>query len=421
MNYLYHVLIFSLFLVSTTSKLVQLHVLFRHGDRNIISTYPADPYKEEKYWPEGFGQLTNRGKEQHYLLGQWIRKKYDHFLNKYYSVYDLYVRSTDVDRTLMSVQTNLLGVYPPTENETWNKAVAWQPIPVHTVPADEDMLLKLEATCPQADIEMNNVLNSEKIQAILEEHKELLQYLSDNSEDKIKTIRDVAYLYDSLYIEKSRNLTLPSWTDKIYPEKIKAISEYSFAITSFSDKLRRLRGGPLLSDIIQKMEAVKTKKDTKQMYMYSAHDTTVSMFLCTLGVFDLQIPCYAMAVMVELHEESGKYFVQVAVKNDTYGNEDHILTIPGCKPKCPLSDFEKLLHNYIPEDVERECTVSETLNPFMLSGDITILKAGAFVTAGVLGGVLIIAIIAGIVCWRRRNQQNPRSEYRYRTLNDSGL
>lgn len=33
--------------------------LFRHGDRNIINTYPTDPWKDESNWPAGFGQLTN--------------------------------------------------------------------------------------------------------------------------------------------------------------------------------------------------------------------------------------------------------------------------------------------------------------------------------------------------------------------------
>lgn len=33
--------------------------MFRHGERNILDTYPNDPYDDESYWPEGYGQLTN--------------------------------------------------------------------------------------------------------------------------------------------------------------------------------------------------------------------------------------------------------------------------------------------------------------------------------------------------------------------------
>lgn len=31
----------------------------RHGERNVISVCPTDPWKDPKYWPGGSGQLTN--------------------------------------------------------------------------------------------------------------------------------------------------------------------------------------------------------------------------------------------------------------------------------------------------------------------------------------------------------------------------
>lgn len=37
-----------------------IYQIYRHGDRNIVRSYPNDPFKNENtYWPEGFGQLTN--------------------------------------------------------------------------------------------------------------------------------------------------------------------------------------------------------------------------------------------------------------------------------------------------------------------------------------------------------------------------
>lgn len=77
-----------------------LHVfkLCRHGDRNIYQSYPTDPYKSaKKYWPGGYGQLTNLGKSQHYKLGKYFRKRYRSLLKDgSYSVDNVYVLSTVV-------------------------------------------------------------------------------------------------------------------------------------------------------------------------------------------------------------------------------------------------------------------------------------------------------------------------------------
>jgi len=38
----------------------------------------------------------------------------------------------------MSAEANLAGLFPPNGSEVFNPNLKWQPIPVHTVPANEE-------------------------------------------------------------------------------------------------------------------------------------------------------------------------------------------------------------------------------------------------------------------------------------------
>lgn len=53
----------------------------------------------------------------------------------------LYSRSTDLDRTLMSAEALLSAVFPPSGEQIWNEDIKWQPIPVHTEPRQDDTVI----------------------------------------------------------------------------------------------------------------------------------------------------------------------------------------------------------------------------------------------------------------------------------------
>lgn len=63
-------------------------------------------------------------------MGLYLRRRYNDLLGAKYSPNKVYVQSTDVDRTLMSAEACLSGLFIPTEEEQWNKQIMWQPVPV---------------------------------------------------------------------------------------------------------------------------------------------------------------------------------------------------------------------------------------------------------------------------------------------------
>lgn len=131
------------------SSLKLLQVVHRHGDRTALSLPPNDPFRDEKYWPEGIGQLTKRGKLRMFKLGQFIRQQYDHYLGQKFSAREVYARSSASDRCLESASLLLAGAYPPNSSTTqWNNGSdadlgrVWQPIPIQTfIPKRDDTVL----------------------------------------------------------------------------------------------------------------------------------------------------------------------------------------------------------------------------------------------------------------------------------------
>ncbi|KAJ8680223.1 hypothetical protein QAD02_016010 [Eretmocerus hayati] len=383
-------------------RVVFANILFRHGDRTPLDPYPNDPYRNESLWPVPFGQLTNLGKHQHLKLGQWFRNRYNHLLPKKYSLYDIYVRSTDVDRTLMSAEANLAGLYPPTGDQTWDLK-NWMPIPVHTVPSEDDVLAG-KKYCDKYNYELQKVLTSPEMQALNEENAELYKYLSEKSGKSIATLEELEYLFNTLMIEEKFNKTLPDWTKSVYPDKLKPLADKSFTVPAYNKALRRLKSGPLLKDMIHHFD-LKSKHaltPDRKLWIYSAHDETVANFLMTLDLFEPHCPPYAASVLLELRiNAQNNYIVTVFYKNSSA--EPVLLTLPGCIAACPLKQFIKLTKDVVPGNWERECLMDYTR--FRLSYDI--VPVIAILATSVLMLIIIMTIIMMCVYSHFKREHKP--------------
>lgn len=392
---------------NASPELVMVNVLFRHGDRTPVNPYPLDPYRNSSFWSTGWGQLTTVGMRQHYELGLWLRQRYISLLKNDYSKTDVYVQSTDVDRTLMSVESNLAGLFPPRGSRTFEPNLKWQPIPVHTVPEHLDHVLAMKKPCPRYDAEFALARNLPEIKALEEQYQTVFKYLSLHTGSEVKTIENAEYIHSTLFIESLKNMTLPEWTKPVYPEPLRTIAQWSFALPAYTPELRRLKGGPLLKEWIEHFQKkrARTLEPDRKMFIYSAHDTTVANILSTLGVFHRHCPPYASTVLAELYKIKENYYVSILYKNSS---EARTLILPGCSELCELDKFVSLTKPVIPESWEKECHYHLLFS----SEDLNDLSISALATTGILSLILLVVLIIGFV----RQRQQINNPFRYQTV-----
>ncbi|PSN42750.1 hypothetical protein C0J52_10659 [Blattella germanica] len=341
------------------SSLRLVSIVFRHGDRTPSETYPLDPHRDENVWPEGWGQLTKEGKNEMYELGQFLRSRYDGYLDKIYSSREVLVKSSALDRCLMSAQLALAGLFPPVGHQVWNDKLLWQPIPVYSTPRNLDQLINVKKPCPLYQEELRGAYKSSKIQELNRKNLDLYQYLSRETGQEIRNVTGVELLYNTLEIEEKHGLTLPEWTRSVYPGKMKHLAATSLAILTNTNNMKKLVGGPLVGEITRNMDNKRNgdlKPDTK-MFLYAGHDVTLVNIWRTLGFTDLIKPDFGAALIFELHlSKSGvNHEVKMLYRNNTSTRNLIILNIPNCNHPCHLETFLDITESVIPMDWNLEC------------------------------------------------------------------
>lgn len=141
-------------------------------------------------------------------LGQYIRNRYFSFLNDSYSDQDIYVQSSDRNRTITSAEEFLAALYRPTTSvDILNSNLAWQPIPVHIISRRNDHLLVGDKSCAAFTDRFHEFMNSKEIKEFNSNHKNMYDYLSLHSGDNVQKMSDVVPIRDTLQIETIYNKT----------------------------------------------------------------------------------------------------------------------------------------------------------------------------------------------------------------------
>ena len=341
----YYALIWMLLVSSqalAADKLLFALDLIRHGDRTPIYSLPASKHE----WPQGGGQLTTIGMEQEYQLGIKFRKKYideTHLLPKKYSPSVMYVRSTNTDRTLMSAQALLLGLYP---QGTGNMPSGHTLIPIHTLSWEQDEIVPY------------HMLHGELSEKFFAKHaytqKEWLAKKKQISHKfatwskmtglDVADLHQVYQLGDTLFIHQQHQAPLPDGLSDKDVEGIILHGKWAFAASFKPKAIGSTIGGGLLTTVTDYVRDAGNKKSPLKYVLLSGHDSSILTLLSAMHAPAVQAPPYASVLNVSLYEDhKQKRYVKVTLN-------DKPVSIPHCAKRtvCTLAEFSELIENTKP-------------------------------------------------------------------------
>lgn len=332
----------------STKNLNLVFIIFRHGDRtnDIFTTYPKDPYRDELYYPYGYGELTNKGKERMYSLGVKLRERYANYLDAVYSPDDIHASTTKYSRTQTSLQLVLAGLYPPhcTELE-WNTNINWNPI---SFTINEELTHMPILNQPEYRLLYMKYLDSDLGREIDEKYKKWYKYLSMHSGLNVTSSLEMARLYYCFMSEEEWGMKLPFWSIAVYPNILRNATTDFFKTLSGTSALKQRYGGAFLNNILSIMrhKIYGNAPSSPKMYLYSVHDHNIISLLAAMEVYLPHLPPYSASVIIELIKEDDSYCIQVRY-DDSSGTLQELF-LPGCHACCPLQVFNRIVRANLP-------------------------------------------------------------------------
>lgn len=350
MRYKISILFTCLILVSTTAiaaeKLIFAVDIIRHGDRTPISVLPSVNYE----WQQGLGQLTATGMRQEFEMGKAFRKRYvdeTHLLPPSYDRNSVYVRSTDYERTLMSAQSLLMGLYPagtgPYIDDSSSPGLprAFQPIPIHTAPAEFDRVIVKKPSAEEVKKLMHKYVFStvewKKKDAALRSKYALW---SEKLGIHISRLDDLERVGDTLHIHRIHHAPMPEGLSEDDIQTIIDAGDWAFMAEERPKQVANAYSSQVMTNIAGYLQKGSREGEKLKYVLLSAHDSTIASALSYLGAPLAKAPRYASNLNFSLYESGARnYVVKV-----TYNGEP--VTIPACGGTiCQLQTFLQLARN----------------------------------------------------------------------------
>ncbi|HEY9758388.1 MAG TPA: histidine phosphatase family protein [Oculatellaceae cyanobacterium] len=315
--------------------------VIRHGDRAPIDDFKNAPFN----WPRGLGQLTAEGMDQEFQLGKQFRARYIdkyHLLPEHYDFRTMYVRASDVDRTLMSAECTLMGLYPlgtgPVGDDGAESAPSrYQPIPIHTRPREADDVLVPDASKGVRDVYKKFVYDSDEWKQRTAKESPNFDHWSKVTGITITDLKQMSGIGDTVHIRQIHHVPMPEGMTKDDAESMMSAGEWVFAHTFKPAEVGEATGGKLLALIARYLDSATTCDGKLKYVLFSAHDSTICSLMSAMRSPIEVRPPYSSDLSISLWKRGDSFVVRAALNGVN-------VNFPGAKDgEAPLEAFKKLV------------------------------------------------------------------------------
>ncbi len=331
--------------VAAEERLVFAVSLIRHGDRSPYAAMNSTTVTFE--WPDGIGELTPEGMYQEYQLGKQFRERYvDTFklLPPAYRPNALYVLSTSANRTVMSAQSFLSGLYPDGTGPRLSNGFRAlpnlrQPVPVMTIPRGTRNIINPEhedAEKVRQLIVKHGFIQPEwirKERALAADFKRWSRILGV----EIRTLEEFLVPADHVYCMSVHGIPLPEGLTKADTEKIIREKMSACAIRFVPKEVARHMASGFLTKLDADLRAAAEGKQKYRYILYSGHDDSILGLMSALGKPLENSPPYASHVEFELYRDGERHTVK------TFFNGKPVPLTDDAREAISLAEFRECI------------------------------------------------------------------------------
>ncbi|KNZ82271.1 putative acid phosphatase SPBC4.06 [Termitomyces sp. J132] len=398
--------------------LEQLHVYVRHGERTPVGVRLANvPALIPEHWllckaarqfhamacgqkemvertdgkaAEGeclLGELTDLGRQSTYNFGKSLRALYVDKLgflpDRLLSTDQVYLRSTNMPRTITSLHQIVHGLYPQEKRD--NKVL---PNILVRNGKDENLLGNTSA-CKRLELLQVSFAHAAAAayNPSLQQLDSRLSKYMNGSPVRVDGKPRASGIMDTIRAAIAHGINVPpEFKDKAIVDTLEKAIVNEWYAGYKTEEVRRLGMGRLLDDLSRKMQhkANNGAQDPLKVLIHSTHDTALAALCSTLDVFDEQWPAFTASITFELFKKAAvtpqraadASFSQIVLSNFKsrpvpefyirmrYQNKNMILPacaekgkhLPGSPEFCTLAAFGERVKELTPTDFESECT-----------------------------------------------------------------